>query len=80
MTGNESKVAMHDVVMMAAENAVTSDDVRNPKRHRHVVIVDEEFPFPLNSGKRIRTANLRGNQPDESIDSGPSCKGNEYRR
>jgi polysaccharide biosynthesis protein PslH len=24
----------------------------------HVVIVDEEFPYPLDSGKRIRTANL----------------------
>ena len=27
-------------------------------RPLHVVVLDEEFPYPLNSGKRVRTANL----------------------
>src|SRR4030042_2532462 len=28
------------------------------RRPMHVVIVDEELPYPLNAGKRIRSANL----------------------
>lgn len=59
MTGNEPKAAMNDVVATtAAESARPSGDVRDPKRRMHVVIVDEEFPHPLDSGKRIRTTNL----------------------
>ena len=31
---------------------------RPPARRLHVVIVDEELPYPPTSGKRIRTLNL----------------------
>src|SRR5438552_8135953 len=31
---------------------------RTPRRPLHVVIVDEELPYPPNSGERIRTLNL----------------------
>src|SRR5947208_1611869 len=31
---------------------------RNPKHQLHVAVLDEELPFPLDSGKRIRTFNL----------------------
>ncbi len=58
MTDDEAKGAVHSIVAPAANGAGASGDVRNLKRRMHVVIVDEEFPYPLNSGKRIRTANL----------------------
>ncbi len=37
---------------------VSSQTVDSIKRPLHVVIVDEELPYPPNSGKRIRTLNL----------------------
>ncbi len=49
---------MHGIVATTANDAGASGDVYNLKRRMHVVIVDEEFPYPLNSGKRIRTTNL----------------------
>ena len=35
-----------------------ADPARQPARRLHVVIVDEELPYPPTSGKRIRTLNL----------------------
>jgi len=35
-----------------------SYEANDPDGPRHVVVVDEELPYPANSGKRIRTLNL----------------------
>lgn len=39
-----------------ATSAATLDDI--PLRRLRILVIDEEIPYPLNSGKRIRTWNL----------------------
>ena len=44
--------------LSAAENRRVAGDKPGVDRPLHVVVVDEELPYPPNSGKRIRTLNL----------------------
>jgi len=55
----------HDTTATLSElGPLTSTGIAAPRpagtqrRRLHVAVVDEELPYPLNSGKRIRTANL----------------------
>jgi glycosyltransferase involved in cell wall biosynthesis len=41
-----------------AQSDMQCIDGGNPDRRLHVSVVDEELPYPANSGKRIRTLNL----------------------
>src|SRR5207249_7390244 len=49
---------MNTSARMRPPAAVADGPTRRPSRPLHVVLVDEELPYPPTSGKRIRTLNL----------------------
>ena len=73
MTGKAAKIAVHGMAATANENAGASRNLRDRNRRIQVVIVDEEFPYPLNSGTWLSPFRPHSRQGELGL--GTACGG-----
>jgi len=64
-SGGDNPLLSEDDATAPQESPGNVSGVNGDGRHLNVLVLDEEIPFPLNSGKRIRTWNLLRNLGQE---------------